>query len=74
MEVLFKKTLVVRWNLLHLINRAHIDAKGKVDIDDDCEIYENDSDEEDMEISKETLISELVVFHTKGSQTIQTWN
>ena len=68
MEVLFKKKLVVRWDLLHLINRAHIDAKGKVDIDDDCEMYENDRDEEDIEISKETLISELINFIQKGAK------
>ena len=34
-QLLFEKSLVFRWDLLHLINRAHIDAKGSVDCNDD---------------------------------------
>ena len=43
MKELFNKTLVIRWDLLHLFNRAHIETKGKTYVDaydleynDDC--------------------------------------
>ena len=34
-QALFGKTLVFRWDLLHLINRAHIGAKGSVHLNAD---------------------------------------
>ena len=39
MSELLEKTVVVRWDPLHLINRAHIEARGK-------KLCENSNDEE----------------------------
>ena len=63
MNSLFEKALTIRWDMLHLINRAHIDAKGG-----EVEIFEieNESSEDidnDIESPPEEcadLISELI--------------
>ena len=60
MELLFDKKLVFRWDLLHLINRAHIAAKGK--IEDGEESEDEESDSESTSRQHESLVSELIKF------------
>ena len=45
---LLGKTVVIRWDPHHLINRAHIEARGKLggvgELDDDDDFYENEEE------------------------------
>ena len=55
---LLEKTIVIWWDPLHLINRAHIRARGKlcidiVDLDDDNLSYD---EEQTMEIQDECFV------------------
>ena len=56
MELLFDKKLIFRWDLLHLINRAHIAAKGKIEDGEESE----DEESESTSRHHESLVSELI--------------
>ena len=65
MNLLFEKLLIFRWDMLHLINRAHIDAKGgEVEV---LEIENGDSEDEDNDIGSTSeeyadLVSDLIKY------------
>ena len=72
---LFEKELVIRWDLLHLINRAHIEARGKVDEDDeDIDELENDVElnVENSEERNASLITELIHYIQSGAKKFRT--
>ena len=48
MVELFQKDIKFRWELLHLINRAHIEAQGKIDKDNLDENLEVEVEPEDI--------------------------
>ena len=63
---LLGKEVTIRWDLLHLINCAHKEARGKAKYDQD-EVVEHttDSDDDDMEDDvnqreMSSLVSELI--------------
>ena len=69
---MFNKKLVFRWDLLHLINRAHIDAKGSVKDEDEVSIFYQDDETDSTSADKgETLISELINFIQKGAKRLR---
>ena len=72
MKELFIDKLVFRWNFLHLINRAHKDAKGKlsdVEHDDELSEYEDESDKEkEQKNENNTLITELIDYIQKNAK------
>lgn len=74
MQELFNKTLVFRWDLLHLMNRAHLDAKGKIkdveDVNDEMSVFEFEDDQEDYN-ENETLITELINYIQKGAKKLR---
>ena len=69
MQELFMKELVFRWDPLHLINRAHIDAKGKVKgvENDDCD----EDDESEQEEERHTHITELIDYIQQGAKKLR---
>ena len=71
MQELFMKTLVFRWDPLHLINRAHIDAKGKVKGCDEDVLSEDGSDEEEENIGNNTLLTELIDYIQQGAKKLR---
>ena len=52
-ELLEGKELTFRWDLLHLINRAHVPARGR--IDDEDELFDLEDSEEQVEDAVERL-------------------
>ena len=76
MKELFNDKLVFRWDPLHLINRAHKDAKGKVtgveSADDELSEYGDESDEEKEEKNENnTLITELIDYIQKEAKKLR---
>ena len=69
---LFGREIVIRWDLLHLINRAHIEARGKLDKDDLDEVFEvEDTDEIPAaeNIATADYIRELIRYIQKSAKT-----
>ena len=72
---LLEKTIVIRWDPLHHINRAHVEARGKLchdieDLDDD-----NVSDNEDQTVEIEdnkSALKELIDFIQNKSKKMRT--
>ena len=60
---LLGKNVPIRWDILHLINRAHKDARGKTDFDDDTDTtLDDDEPDPALEISHldTTEVSKLI--------------
>ena len=80
MEELSYKKLVFRWDPLHLINRAHIEAKGEVkgvEAEVDYEVNEKEDDDDDSDQAdgkKETIITELINFIQKEAKKTVPWH
>ena len=76
MEELFNKKLVFRWDLLHLVNRAHLEAKGKVEgEDDETFVLDDASDDETIESEdkdKDSMICELINYIQKSARKLRT--
>ena len=73
MKELFIDKLVFRWDFLHLINRAHKDAKGTVSgmehDDDELSEFEDESDDErEQKNENNTLITELIDYIQKNAE------
>ena len=75
MEELFSKKLVFRWDLLHLVNRAHFEAKGKVEGEDDetfaLDDASDDEASENEDKDKDSMISELINYIQKSARKLR---
>ena len=73
-----EKEVVIRWDPLHLINRAHIEARGKLCQDgDDVDESENEDEEGDEVMQEEVvlqnvLIKELIDYNQNTAKKFQT--
>ena len=53
---------MIRWDPLHLINRAHIEARGKLCQDgDDVDESENEDEEGDEVMQEEVVLQNVLI-------------